>query len=74
MFTTTIYSCRSSAVIASQSGAQIWGANCVRCHNIASPETFSDTEWEVAAMHMQIRANLTQEETMKVVEFLQAAN
>ena len=67
-------SCSAPAAIANKSGAQVWGENCVRCHNAASPETFSDVEWDVAGMHMQIRANLTQAETDKVVKFLQLAN
>jgi len=67
-------SCKTSAVIAGKSGAQIWGENCLRCHNAASPETFSDIEWDVATMHMQIRGNLTADEARKVTEFLQSAN
>lgn len=64
----------ASARITAKSGAQIWGETCIRCHNPASPDTFSDVEWDVAAMHMQIRANLTPEETQKVIAFLQSAN
>ena len=71
---TTLNSCKISEVIASKSGAQIWGETCIRCHNPPSPDTFSDLEWDVATRHMQIRANLTQEETLKVIEFLQSAN
>ena len=67
-------SCKSSAVMSSKSGAQLWGETCLRCHNPPSPETFSDTEWEVAATHMQIRGNLTPEEVHKVVLFLKSAN
>ncbi len=70
----TINSCKPTAAITAKSGAQIWGENCVRCHNTASPETFSDIEWDVTATHMQIRANLTHEESRKVLEFLKAAN
>lgn len=66
--------CIPSEVVAMKSGAQIWGENCVRCHNSASPETFSNVEWEIAGMHMRIRANLTADETKKVIEFLQSAN
>jgi len=69
-----VTSCKPSEAIASKTGAQIWGENCVRCHNAASPATFSDVEWEVAARHMQIRANLTTDETEKVIKFLQSAN
>jgi len=67
-------SCKPSALISAKSGAQIWGETCLKCHNVASPETFSDAEWDVAAMHMQMRANLTPDETKKVTEFLQSAN
>ncbi len=69
-----ISSCKPSAMIASKSGAQIWGENCLRCHNAASPETFSNSEWDVAGMHMQLRANLTQDEVTKVIDFLKSAN
>ena len=70
-----IQSCTSSAKItAEKSGAQLWGENCVRCHNPASPETFSDAEWDVAVMHMRIRANLTEDEAVKIAEFLKTAN
>tara|TARA_R110000868_G_scaffold123812_2_gene327620 strand:+ start:354 stop:623 length:270 start_codon:yes stop_codon:yes gene_type:complete len=61
-------------MVKAKSGAQLWGENCIRCHNAPSPDTFSDVEWEVAGMHMQIRANLTEDETTKIIEFLQAAN
>ncbi len=67
-------SCKPSEAVLAKSGAQIWGENCVRCHNTADPSTFSDVEWDVAAMHMQIRANLTADEIKKVTEFLQSAN
>lgn len=55
-------------------GAQLWAENCVRCHNIRSPSTYSDAEWDVAMHHMRIRANLTAEEHRKILEFLKSAN
>lgn len=55
-------------------GAQLWTENCIRCHNIRSPSTYSDAEWEVAMHHMRIRANLTAEEHKKILEFLKSAN
>ncbi|MBL1280101.1 MAG: cytochrome c [Fluviicola sp.] len=70
----TVSSCKVSPMVAMKSGAQIWGENCIRCHNGVSPDAFSDAEWEVTGMHMRLRANLTQEETNKVIEFLQSAN
>lgn len=55
-------------------GAQLWAENCVRCHNIRSPSTYSDAEWDVAMHHMRIRANLTAEEHKRILEFLKSAN
>ena len=70
-----ISSCSSTSSLAeAKSGAQLWGENCIRCHNAPSPETFSDTEWDVAIMHMRIRANLTENEAVKIAEFLKIAN
>jgi hypothetical protein len=57
-----------------KSGAQIWAESCIRCHNTASPATFSDVEWDVLVTHMDLRAQLTEVEAKKVLEFLQSAN
>ena len=70
-----ISSCSATSELASaKSGAQLWGENCLRCHNAPSPETFSDTEWDVAVMHMRVRANLTENEAVKIGEFMKTAN
>jgi len=66
-------SCASSK-ITMKSGAQLWGENCVRCHSTPSPSAYNNTDWETIGLHMRVRANLTAEETQKVVEFLQSAN
>ncbi len=72
---TVITSCSSTSQIsASKGGAQLWGENCLRCHNAPTPETFSDTEWDVMVTHMRVRANLTDEEAEKVVEWIKTAN
>lgn len=55
-------------------GARIWARNCIRCHNIRTPASFSDREWAVIVHHMRIRANLTGEQQEAVLNFLQAAN
>jgi hypothetical protein len=55
-----------------KSGAQLWAENCIRCHNIRSPGSLSPAQWEVAMMHMRVRANLTPEEHKKILEFLKA--
>jgi hypothetical protein len=62
------------ALVDSKSGAQLWGENCLRCHNIPSPKTFSDVEWDVAVLHMRMRANLTEHEAISIAEFLKTAN
>ncbi len=70
-----ISSCSTNKnLIAQKSGAQLWGEACIRCHNTPSPDTFSDVDWDVAVMHMRVRAQLTEEEALKIAEFLKSAN
>ncbi|MDI1356000.1 MAG: cytochrome c [bacterium] len=64
----------SKEAIANKSGAQLWGENCLRCHNTPSPTDFNDTQWKTIGLHMQDRANLTKDEADKIVTFLQSAN
>src|SRR5437588_502308 len=56
-----------------KSGAQLWADNCQRCHNARSPGSLSPVQWEVAMMHMRVRANLTPEEHKKILEFLKSS-
>ena len=58
----------------SQSGAQLWAENCSRCHNIRSPQSYSDAQWQAVVMHMRLRADLTGPEQRKITEFLQASH
>ena len=74
LFAVLLSNCAVNDNIKGKSGAQLWGENCLRCHNNPSPETFSDVEWDVAVMHMRIRANLTDEEAQKIAKFLKTAN
>ncbi len=55
-------------------GARIWADNCIRCHNIRTPASFSDRQWGIIVHHMRVRANLTGEQHEAVLRFLQAAN
>ena len=57
---------------AEKSGAQLWAENCIRCHNIRSPSSYSPAQWEVVMMHMRVRANLTPEEQKKILAFLKS--
>ena len=57
-----------------KSSAELWAQNCVRCHNIRSPSSYSPAQWEVVMMHMRVRANLTPEEHKKILEFLKSGS
>lgn len=73
--TTATMADKAAAVISSgKGGAQLWSDNCARCHNIRSPNSYSDAQWDAAMMHMRVRADLTAEETRKILEFLKSAN
>ena len=63
--------CVESQKVKAKSGAQLWAENCQRCHNTPSPNTFSHEQWVTIGMHMQTRAQLTDQEREKIVAFLQ---
>ena len=56
-----------------KSGAQMWAENCNRCHNVRSPQSYSPAQWDVAMLHMRVRANLTGDEARKILEFLKSS-
>ncbi len=74
MASIVINGCATSQSVASKTGSQLWGENCVRCHNAPSPSDYSGVQWETIGIHMKLRANLTEEETKKMVAFLQSGN
>ncbi len=55
-------------------GAQMWAENCQRCHNFRSPASYSPAQWDVAMLHMRVRANLTPEQARKILEFLKSSS
>lgn len=55
-------------------GADLWAQNCVHCHNVRSPSSYSDAQWEVVMLHMRVRANLTAEEHRRILAFLKSAH
>jgi len=63
-------SCMESQKVAAKGGAQLWAENCQRCHNTPSPASFSHEQWKTIGMHMQTRAQLTDKERDKIIEFL----
>lgn len=61
-------------VLDTKPGVQLWGENCIRCHNAPPPAAFGDPEWEIITHHMRVRANLTEEEVQKIRAFLISSN
>jgi len=62
------------ASLSNQSGATLWAQNCGHCHNIRSPDSLSDAQWDVVVLHMRVRANLTAEEHRQILAFLKSAH
>mgnify|MGYP001815595708 CR=1 FL=1 len=60
--------------ISSKSGVQLWAEHCGRCHNVRDPSTLSDSQWDVAMLHMRTRANLTASDAAAIREFILSAN
>jgi len=61
-------------VAPSKGGAQLWSENCMMCHNLRSPTTYSPKQWEIVVAHMRVQANLTAEEARKILKFLQSGH
>ncbi len=55
-------------------GAKSWADNCGRCHNLRDPKELRDDQWRAATMHMRVRANLTGQDTLDILAFLQGSN
>ena len=58
----------------SWTGADLYRATCARCHAARPPVERSDKQWKIIMGHMRLRANLTAEESEKILEYLQASN
>jgi len=74
LFVSFLFGCSSDLSDAEKSGAQLWGENCGRCHNIRPPSSLTDAQWDVAVLHMRTRANLTEIEAEKITSFLKTGN
>ena len=61
-----------AASASAPTGQRLWTQNCARCHNSRSPSDYNNVQWDVAMLHMRIRANLTAEEHRKIQRFLQS--
>lgn len=72
--TVTVNSCSATQTITAKTGMKLWGENCIRCHNAPPSSDYSPMQWETIGMHMKLRANLTDDEAKKIVEFLKSGN
>jgi hypothetical protein len=72
--TIIINGCAASQMVIAKTGTQLWGENCIRCHNAPPSSDYSSAQWETISMHMKLRANLTDDETNKIVAFLKSAD
>ncbi len=52
------------------SGAEVWGANCARCHRPRAVDAYDARHWESVVAQMALAARLTPDETQAVREFL----
>ncbi|MFQ5890318.1 MAG: c-type cytochrome [Gemmatimonadota bacterium] len=62
-----------SPATAQESGAQVWGRACGRCHRAQPPNKYDADAWHAIMGHMALNARLTSEEEAAVREFLMGA-
>lgn len=55
-------------------GAQVYNANCGRCHNARSSTERTDADWAVIVGHMRARGNLTRSQARAVLAYLRLTN
>jgi hypothetical protein len=60
--------------IAGLSGGELWANNCNRCHNAPGPGELSNKDWDIVGMHMQVRANISGDDSKKIIDFLKSVN
>jgi len=65
---------KQDAQITQKAGVQLWAENCSSCHNMRPPDSYSDAQWDVAVLHMRVRANLTAIEARSIAKYLKSAN
>ena len=65
-----LHSCVESQKVAGKNGTQLWAENCQRCHKTPSSTSFSHEQWVTIGMHMQTRAQITNNERDKIIAFL----
>jgi mono/diheme cytochrome c family protein len=56
--------------LAQESGAEIWGRTCNKCHRALPVNKYQADEWRAIMVHMALNARLTPAEEDAVTEFL----
>jgi mono/diheme cytochrome c family protein len=56
-----------------ESGAEVWGRTCGRCHRMQPPNKYDARHWEAIVRHMALNARMTADEEAAVSEFLMGA-
>lgn len=52
------------------SGAEVWAANCGRCHRARAGDAYTASQWNAIVTQMSMYARLTPDETQAVRQFL----
>jgi mono/diheme cytochrome c family protein len=61
------------ATWAQESGAEMWGRACGRCHRAQPPNKYDADTWRAIMRHMSLNARLTPQEDKAITEFLMGA-
>ena len=69
----TLLAVPATAQRAKPSGAEVWGANCGRCHRLRAVDAYNASQWDAVVTHMALTARLTPDETEAVRQFLVGA-
>lgn len=69
----TLLAVPATAQRAKPSGADVWGANCGRCHRLRAVDAYNASQWDAVVTHMALTARLTPDETEAVRQFLVGA-
>jgi mono/diheme cytochrome c family protein len=51
-------------------GAEVWAANCARCHRLRAIDAYNASQWDAIVTHMALNARFTPDETEAVRQFL----
>ena len=69
----TLLAVPATAQLAKPSGAEVWGANCGRCHRLRAVDAYNASQWDAVVTHKALTARLTPDETEAVRQFLVGA-